>query len=89
MRKQIWKVPLDTAAYKVTEDLKLYSQFCSLQKSSQQVQQQLAVLNMLAAQKQQAIMTLVTLQNIGVRIDETGLSRIFDLGKFGSRGERQ
>ena len=80
------RIPLDTAAYKVVEDLKLYSQFSSLQKSIQQAQQQLAMLNMFTAQKQQAIMTLMTLQNIGVTIDEIyGLSRIIDLGKFGKQ----
>jgi hypothetical protein len=53
-----------------------------LQQSIQQAQQQLAMLNMFTAQKQQAIMTLMTLQNIGVTIDEIyGLSRIIDLAE--------
>jgi anthranilate phosphoribosyltransferase len=58
-------------------DLKLYSQFSSLQKSIQQAQQQLAMLNMAILQKQQAISTLMALQLRGVTMEEiTGLTKI-------------
>jgi len=58
-------------------DLKLYSQFSSLQKSIQQAQQQLAMLNMAILQKQQTISTLMALQLRGVTMEEiTGLTKI-------------
>jgi hypothetical protein len=50
------RIPLDAAAYKVVEDLKLYSQFCYLQRSIQQAQQQLAMLNMFTAQKRRSVL---------------------------------
>jgi len=48
-----------------------------LQKSIQQAQQQLAMLNMAILQKQQAISTLMALQLRGVTMEEiTGLTKI-------------
>jgi hypothetical protein len=78
------KMDLRAAAYSVAQDLRSYRQVNSLQKSIQQMQQRLAMLNMLAMQKERALMVLMELQNRGVSLDEIyGLSKIIDLERLG------
>ena len=67
------KIDFGDAAYKVIQDLsdiRQYRQLGSLEKSIQQAQQQLTMLNIVILQKQQAISTLMTLQNRGVSLEE-------------------
>jgi len=57
-----------------------------LQKSIEQAQQRLALLNMFTAQKERALMVLMELQNRGVSLDEIyGLSKILDRDKLGKQ----
>ena len=82
------KIDYKAAAYRVLQDLadlRLYRYLGSLQRNIQQLQQYLAMLNMLTAQKQQALMILQVLQGLGVTIDEIyGLSKILDLRRLGN-----
>lgn len=72
-----------TAAYRIAQELRSYRQFGGLQKSIQQMQERLAMLNMLAIQKERALMVLMELENRGVSLDEIyGLSKIIDLDKL-------
>ena len=78
------RIDLRTASYRVAQDLRSYRQLDSLQKSIEQAQQRLALLNMFTAQKERALMVLMELQNRGVSLDEIyGLSKILDLDKLG------
>ena len=67
MRKRI---PLDTAAYKVVEDIRDYSQLGGLKKEQDRVQQQIYIFNTLMANKQQAIMALLRLQSMGINEEQ-------------------
>ena len=72
------------AAYRVAQELRSYRQLGSLQKSVEQAQQRLALLNMFTAQKERALMVLMELQNRGVSLDEIHeLSKIIDLDRLG------
>jgi hypothetical protein len=78
------KIDSRTAAYRIAQELRSYRQFGGLQKSIQQIQQRLAILTMLAMQKERALMVLMELENRGVSLDEIyGLSKIIDLDKLG------
>jgi hypothetical protein len=60
------KTNLIAAAYSLAQDLRLYRQFAGIQRATEQARQQLSVLDMLTAQKQQALSILMELQNRGV-----------------------
>jgi hypothetical protein len=78
-KAEMERIPLDTAAYKVVEDLKLYSQFSSLQKSIQQAQQQLVMLNIIMTTRQQALVSLMRLQALGVTdMEIKNMARLMD-----------
>ncbi|MGB6594289.1 MAG: hypothetical protein WBE68_22560 [Candidatus Nitrosopolaris sp.] len=58
-KADVERIPLDTAAYKVVEDIRDYSQLGGLKKEQDRVQQQIYMFNALMANKQQAIMALL------------------------------
>jgi hypothetical protein len=60
------RIPSDSAAYKVVEDIQDYSQLGSLKKEHYRVQQQIYMFNTLMANKQQAIMAMFRLQSMGI-----------------------
>ena len=64
------RIPPDTAAYKVVEDIRDYSQLGGLKKEQDRVQQQIYMFNTFVANKQQAIMALFRLQNMGINEDQ-------------------
>jgi hypothetical protein len=66
-------------------NLRLYRYHGSLQRNIQQAQQYLSMLNMLTAEKQQALMILQILQGLGVTIDEIyGLTKFVDPRRLGN-----
>ena len=78
------KIDSRTAAYRIAQELRSYRQFGGLQKSIQQMQERLAMLNMLAMQKERALMVLMECENRGVSLEEIhGLSKIIDLDRLG------
>ena len=70
MRKRIWKNPLDAAAYRIAEDIRYYRQLGGLKQEQNKVTQQICMLNVFAANKQQAIMALFRLQSMGITEDQ-------------------
>ena len=64
------RIPPDTAAYKVVEDIRDYSQLGGLKKEQDRLQQQIYMFNLFMANKQQAIMALFRLQNMGIGEDQ-------------------
>ena len=69
-KADIERIPLDTAAYKVVEDIRDYSQLGGLKKEQDRVQQQIYMFNALMANKQQAIMALLRLQSMGINEEQ-------------------
>ncbi|MGC2574651.1 MAG: hypothetical protein WA364_24320 [Candidatus Nitrosopolaris sp.] len=64
--------------------LRFYQNIGGIEKELASVQQQLTMLNIFAVNKQQALMTLLRLQRLGVKEDEIyGLSKILDLSRLG------
>jgi hypothetical protein len=59
----------DTAAYKVVEDIRDYSQLGGLKKEHDRLQQQIFMFNAFMANKQK-IMSLIRLQSMGIREDQ-------------------
>jgi hypothetical protein len=60
------RIPLDTAAYKIVEDIQHYSQLGGLKKEQERLQQQIFMFNMFIASRQQALVSLIRLQALGV-----------------------
>ena len=60
-KAEAWKMDLRTASYRVAQDLRLYRQVDSLQKSIHQMQQRFAMLTMLTIQKERALTVLMVL----------------------------
>jgi hypothetical protein len=60
------KIPLDAAAYKIVEDIRDYSQLGGLKKEQERLQQQIFMFNMFIASRQQALVSLIRLQALGV-----------------------
>jgi len=60
------KMDLRTAGYGLAQELRFYRQFAGIQKAIEKARQQLSVLDMLTAQKQQALSILMNLQAKGV-----------------------
>jgi hypothetical protein len=69
-KADVERIPLDTAAYKVVEDIRDYSQLGGLKKEQDRVQQQIYMFNALMANKQQAIMALLRLQSTGINEEQ-------------------
>ena len=59
------RIPPVTAAYKVVEEIRDYSQLGGLKKEQDRLQQQIYMFNMFIASKQQPIMSLIPLQSMG------------------------
>jgi hypothetical protein len=60
------RIPLDTSAYKIVEDIRDYSQLGGLKKEQERLQQQIFMFNMFIASRQQALVSLIRLQALGV-----------------------
>jgi hypothetical protein len=59
-------IPRGAAAYKVIEEIRDYSQLCGLKKEQERLQQQIFMSNMIMTTRQQAFVSLMRLQAIGV-----------------------
>jgi hypothetical protein len=79
------KIPLDTAAYKIVEDIRGYSQLGGLKKEQDRLQQQIFMSQMLMASRQATLESLAKLQSLGVT-DEViqNMAKLIDLVKLGS-----
>jgi transposase-like protein len=60
------RIPLDTAAYKIVEDIRNYSQLGGLKKEQNRLQQQIFMSNMIMTTREQALVSLMRLQALGV-----------------------
>ncbi|MFZ0225246.1 MAG: hypothetical protein WAM42_26475, partial [Candidatus Nitrosopolaris sp.] len=60
------RIPLDTAAYKIVEDIQYYSKLGGLKKERERLQQQIFMSNMIMTTRQQALVSLMRLQALGV-----------------------
>jgi hypothetical protein len=60
------RIPLHTAAYKIVEDIQHYSQLGGLKKELERLQQQIFMSNMIMTTRQQALVSLMRLQALGV-----------------------
>jgi hypothetical protein len=78
------RVDQKTAAYRLAAELRLYRQIAGIQKAIERAQQQLSVLDMFTAQKQQALSMLMNLQAKGVTEAE-----IVNLVNFAGRWNKQ
>jgi hypothetical protein len=64
------RIPPDTAAYKVVEEIRDYSQLGGLKKEINRLQQQIFMFNAFMANKQTALMSLIRLQSMGISEDQ-------------------
>ena len=79
------RIPLDTAAYKIVEDIRDYSQLDGLKHEQNRLQQQIFMSQMLMASRQAALESLIRLQSLGVRDEEIqNMAKLIDLDKLGS-----
>ena len=70
------RIPLDTVAYKVVEDIRDYSQLGGLKKEQDRLQQQIYMFNAFMANKQAVLMSLMRLQCMGINEDQIhGMNR--------------
>ena len=76
------RIPPDTAAYKVVEDIRDYSQLGGLKKEQNRLQQQIFMSNMIMTTRQQALVSLMRLQALGV--SDTEIKNMAQLMDFGS-----
>jgi hypothetical protein len=60
------KIPLDTAAYKIVEDIQHYSQLGGLKKEMDRLLQKMYIFNAYMTSRQQAFASLIRLQALGV-----------------------
>jgi predicted RNase H-like nuclease (RuvC/YqgF family) len=79
------KIPLETAAYKIVEDIRNYSQLGGLKHEQNRLQQQIFMSQMFIGSRQATLESLAKLQSLGVR-DEViqNMARLIDLVKIGS-----
>jgi predicted RNase H-like nuclease (RuvC/YqgF family) len=79
------KIPLETAAYKIVEDIRNYSQLGGLKHEQNRLQQQIFMSQMFIGSRQATLESLAKLQSLGVR-DEViqNMARLIDLVKLGS-----
>jgi hypothetical protein len=64
------KIPLDAAAYRIAEDIRDYRQLGGLKQELNKISQQIYMLNTFATNKQQSIMALFRLQNMGINEEQ-------------------
>jgi hypothetical protein len=77
------KIPPETAAYKVVQDIRDYSELGGLKKEQDRLQQQILMLNMFMASRQAALESLARLQSLGARDEEIqNMAKLIDLGKL-------
>ena len=69
-KAEMERIPLDTAAYKVVEDIRDYSQLGGLKKEQDGLQQQIYMFNVFMANKQAALVSLIRLQSMGINEDQ-------------------
>jgi hypothetical protein len=60
------RIPPDTAAYKVVEDIRDHLQLGLLKKEQDRLQQQIFMSNMIMVSRQQALVSLMRLQALGL-----------------------
>jgi hypothetical protein len=60
------KISLDTAAYRIAEDIRYYRQLGGLKQEHDKTIQQICILNAIAANKQAALMSLIRLRRMGI-----------------------
>jgi hypothetical protein len=79
------RIPLDTAAYKIVEDIQGYSQLGGLKHEQKTLQQQIFMSQMLMGSREATLESLAKLQSLGVR-DEViqNMAKLIDLVKLGS-----
>ena len=63
-------IQIDAAAYRIAEDIRYYRQLGGLKQEQNKITEQICMLNVIAANKQQAIMALFRLQSMGVNEDQ-------------------
>jgi hypothetical protein len=64
------RIPPDTAAYKVVEEIRDYSQLGGLKKEQDRLQQQIFMFNAFMANRQAALMSLIRFQSMGISEDQ-------------------
>jgi hypothetical protein len=64
------KLPLDSAAYRIVEDLRYYRQLGGFKQEHDKAIQQICMLNAFAANKQATLMSLIRLQSMGISEDQ-------------------
>jgi predicted RNase H-like nuclease (RuvC/YqgF family) len=84
------RIPLDTAAYKIVEDIQHYSQLGGLKKEQDRLQQQIFMSQMLMASREATLESLAKLQSLGVK-DEViqNMAKVIDLVKLGSSIQKE
>ena len=65
-KAEMERIPLDTAAYKIVEDIRDYSQLGLLKKEQDRLQKQIFMSNMIMTTRQQTLVSLMRLQALGV-----------------------
>ena len=79
------RIPLDTAAYKIVEEIRDYLGLGGLKKEQNRLQQQIFMLNMFMGTRQAALESLIRLQILGVRDDEIqNMAKLIDLNRLAS-----
>src|SRR5215469_12856884 len=73
------RIPPDTAAYKIVEDIRDYSQLGGLKKEQNRLQQQIFMSNLIMTTREQALVSLMRLQAIGVTdMEIKNMARLMD-----------
>ena len=77
------RIPLDTAAYKIVEDIRDYSQLGRLKKEQDRLQQQIFLSNMIMTTRQQTLVSLMRLQALGVTdMEIKNMAQLMDFGSI-------
>ncbi|MGB6594040.1 MAG: hypothetical protein WBE68_21285 [Candidatus Nitrosopolaris sp.] len=69
-KADVEKIPLETAAYRIAEDMRDYRQLGGFKREHDKAIQQICMLNAVVANKQQGIMALFRLQSMGISEDQ-------------------
>jgi hypothetical protein len=82
-------IPRWTAAFKVIEEIRDYSQLGGLKKEQNRLQQQIFMLNMIMTTRQQAFVSLMRLQALGVTdMEIKNMARVMDFDSILSLKEK-
>jgi len=83
------RISRGTAAYKVIEELRDYSQLGGLKKEQNRLQQQIFTSNMIMMTRQQAFVSLMRLQALGVTdMEIKNMARVMDFDSILSLKEK-